>query len=221
LLSKTESGRLVSFETNRGASFSDVTVPYDWSDRHETLEFGRLFAAALNLPDVRGPRDPRPRMFPPSAPPLVMISGLQIKSRRLSAAAWAAVIAKWHQDRTFLITGAEEDGEFVAEVAEQFPKLATRLGGNFNERCDQISWSEELLAMEGSAVQVGSYFCIPTTAIFTSDRERKWHPLGHGSRILRRHDLPCQPCEKLGQLPPCVHHHACLKVDDLVPVNIW
>lgn len=221
LLSRAEGGKLVSFETNRGASFSDVTVPYDWSDRHETLEFGRIFAAALDLPDVIGPRQPRPRAVTPSAPPLVMIAGLHSKSRRLSTDEWEGLIKKWHRDRSFVITGAEEDGDFVAEVARRFPTLATRLGGNFDERCDQISWSEEVLTVEGSAVQIASFFGVPTLAVFTSGRELKWHPLGEGSRILRRHDLPCQPCEKLGQLPPCHHRYACLNLVGVTPENVW
>lgn len=221
LLCRTDEGRLVSFETNRGASFSDTTVPYDWCDRHETLEFGRIFAAALNLPDVTGPRHSRARAVPPSAPPLVIISGLATRSRRLPADEWEAVIATWHGGRSFLITGAEEDSAFIAAVADRFPRLATRLAGNFNERCDQISWSEELLAMEGSAVQIASFFGVPTTAIFTSARAQKWHPLGVGSTILRRHDLPCQPCEKFGQLPPCRHHYACLKLRGLRPEAVW
>jgi ADP-heptose:LPS heptosyltransferase len=144
-----------------------------------------------------------------------------MKSRKMPADEWTAVISKWHRDRSFLITGAKEDGEFVNGIAARFPKLATRLAGSFDEQCDQISWSEELLAMEGSAVQIASFFGVPTTAIFTSGRVLKWHPLGEGSRVLRRRDLPCQPCEKMGQLPPCGHHHACLKVADLSPENVW
>jgi hypothetical protein len=221
LMSRADGGRLVSFETNRGASFSDTTVPYDWRDRHETLEFGRLFATAFDLPDVAASRRPRPRAFPVSAPPLVVIAGLRTKSRKLSLDEWTTVITKWHRDRPFLVTGAEEDGEFIAEVARRFPKLATRLAGSFDERCDQISWSEELLAMEGSAVQIASFFGVPTTAIFTSGRVLKWHPLGERSRVIRRHDLPCQPCEKLGQVPACAHHYACHALADVAPENVW
>ena len=221
LLGRAKGGRLVSFETNRGSSWSDVAVAYDWRDRHETVEFARLFAAALELPDVDRPRLSRPRLYPPDGPPLVCIAGRQSRSRRLSLDAWTALVSRWHQQRPFLIASAPEDAGFAGELTGRFDGLATRFTGSFDELCGQIARSGEIFTMDGGAVHIASFFGVSTLALFTSGRDRKWHPLGEGSRILRRHDLACQPCTKFGQVPPCPYGYACLKLEDVAPAKIW
>jgi ADP-heptose:LPS heptosyltransferase len=221
LLSRSKGGRLVSFETNRGSAWSDITVAYDWRDRHETVEFARLFAAALGLPELTGPRLPRPRLHPPGAPPLVAIAGRQSPSRRLSLDAWTTLISRWHQKRPFLVGAAPEDADFAEQLAGRFDGLASRFTGSFDELCGQIARSEEVFTMDGGAVHIASYFGISTFALFTSGRDRKWRPLGEGSRILRRRDLACQPCAKFGQVPRCPYGYACLKLEDVAPTKIW
>lgn len=221
IMSRSQNGRLVSFETNRGKAWSDISVPYDWADRHETLEFARLFAAALDLPDVTRPRHARQRVVPASEPPLVLIAGLRSKSRQLSLDQWTALITKWHHNRSFLISGSPQDADFVAKLADRFKGLARPFTGSFDEWCEQISKSEEIFAMEGSGMQIASFYGVSTLAIFTSSREKKWHPLGEGSRLLRHHDLPCQPCNKFGQVPPCPFHYACLKLEDIEATPVF
>ena len=219
LLARAKGGRVVSFATNRGSSWSDATVSYDWRDAHETLEFARLFAAALGLPEPAGPRPPRQRLQPASAPPLVLIAGQQSRSRRLTLNAWAALISRWHPKRPFLIAAAPEDADFAGALVHRFDGLAERFEGSFDELCGQIARSEEILTMDGGGVHIASYFGVPTLALFTSGRDRKWHPLGEGSRIVRRRDLACQPCTKFGQVPPCPYGYACLKLEDEAPTK--
>jgi heptosyltransferase-2 len=213
LWARAKGGRLISFETNRGSSRSDRTVAYDWKDRHETIEFARLFASALDRLEPGTVRKPRARVVPSSGPPLVLIAGRQSPSRRLELEAWAALIAKWHKDRPFLIGASPEDAEFADQLARAFNGLASRFAGSFAELCGQISRSEEIFTMDGGAVHIASYFGVPTLALFTSGRDGKWHPLGERSRILRRSDLACQPCTKFGQVPPCPFEYACLKLE--------
>jgi ADP-heptose:LPS heptosyltransferase len=220
LLSRSKGGRLVSFETNRGSAWSDITVPYDWRNRHETVEFTRLFAAALGLPEPAGLRLPRPRLHPPGGPPLVAIAGLQSPSRRLNLDVWTTLISRWHQKRPFLIVAAPEDADFAEQLTGRFDGLASRFTGSFDELCGQIARSEEVFTMDGGAVHIASYFGVSTFALFTSGRDRKWRPLGEGSRILRRHDLACQPCTKFGQVPPCPYGYACLKLEDVAPMKV-
>lgn len=223
LACRAKGGRVASFTTNRGSSWSHVRVSYDWKDRHETLEFARLFAAALDLPEPMGPRLPRPRhsLYPPSAPPLVAIAGRQSPSRRLSLDVWTALISKWHEKRPFLVAASPEDAGFAAELTGRFAGLASPFAGPFGELCRQIARSEEVFTMDGGAVHIASFFGVPTLALFTSGRDRKWHPLGEGSRVLRRHDLACQPCTKFGQVPPCPYGYACLKLEDVAPEKLW
>ena len=220
LLARSRQGRLVSFETIRGVSRSDSTVPYDWDAGHETVSFARLFAAALDLPESYQPLLPRPRVHPVSAPPLVLIAGRQSRSRYLDLDSWAMLLTKWHRDRAFEIAAAPEDDAFAAQLSERF-RNASRFTGSFAALCERIAGCEEFFTMDGGGVHIASYFGVPTLAIFTSGRDRKWHPLGQGSRILRRHDLPCQPCTKFGQVPPCPNAYACLKLENLEPEVVW
>jgi heptosyltransferase II len=220
LLACSRHSRLLSFETIRGVTWSDSTVPYDWEVGHETISFARLFAAALDLPEKGKPRGPRPRVHPASAPPLVLIAGRQSVSRRLSLEVWVKLISKWHGDRAFEIAAAPEDDAFAAQLSSSF-KNALRFTGPFDAVCERIARAEEFFTVDGGGVHIASYFGVPTLAIFTSGRDRKWHPLGEGSRILRRHDLPCQPCTKFGQVPPCPNAYACLKLEGIEPESAW
>jgi ADP-heptose:LPS heptosyltransferase len=219
LLALTTDGRIASFITNRGSRWSDVTVSYDWRDEHETVAFGRLFAQALARPYAEKPRLPRARFHPPGTPPLVLIAGRQSPSRRLSLESWATLTAQWHHDRPFLIGAAPEDAEFADTLARHFAGLARRFEGSFSELCEQIARSEEIFTMDGGALHIASFFGVPVLALFTSGRDRKWLPLGQNSRILRRHDLPCQPCAKFGQVPPCPYQFACLQLEKLEPMR--
>lgn len=220
LLARARGGCLVAFETNRGALWTDRSVPYDWAERHETQEFARLFAAALDLPDVTGPPRLRARSRAGDGPPLVMIAGRQSRSRRLELETWAGLVGKWHRRRPFLIAASPADDPFAAELAGRFRGLATRFAGGFEALCGQIARAEELFTVDGGGVHLASFFGVPTLAVFTSGRDRKWAPLAQGSRIVRRNDLPCQPCTKFGQVPACAHRYACLDVAGVKPVAI-
>jgi len=221
LLALTISGRIASFTTNRGASWSGVVVSYDWRDEHETLAFARLFAQALERPHTEKPRSYRTRHYPSSGPPLVLIAGRQSPSRHLSLETWTTLIAKWHHERPFFIGAAPEDAEFADQLTHRFVKVAQRFEGSFSELCEQIARSEEILTMDGGALHIASFFGVPTLTLFTSGRDRKWLPLGQHSRILRRNDLPCQPCTKFGQVPPCPYQYACcLQLEKVMPIDI-
>ncbi len=219
LLSATKTGRIASFQANRGSRWSDIIAPYDWRDEHETIAFARLFVQALELSHDEKKRPSRNRLHPPSTPPLVLIAGRQSPSRRLSLEAWVALIAQWHRERPFLIAASPEDAEFADQIASSFTGLARRFTGSFPDLCRQISTSEEIFTMDGGAVHIASFFGVPTLALFTSGRDRKWLPLGQGSRILRRSDLACQPCTKFGQVPPCPNQYACLQIENLAPTE--
>ncbi len=220
LLARASRGRVAAFDTNRGAKWSSMRVAYDWKDTHETIEFARLFAAALGLPEPAGPPRLRPRVEPASEPPLVLIAGRGNPSRELSPDGWAGLISRWHQGRSFLIGGAPADAGLIRQLTARFDGLAAPFVGDFAGLCARISRSAEIFTMDGGAVHLASYYGVPTLALFTSGRDRKWYPLGEGSRILRRHDLPCQPCTKFGQVPPCPNDYACLKLDDVAPENV-
>jgi ADP-heptose:LPS heptosyltransferase len=214
LAARAAGGRLVAFATVRGARRSDLVVPYDWRDRHETLSFADLFAAAHDQPAPTLSRSPRPRVVPAELPPLVLIAGRQSASRSLELDQWLRLIHAWLPDRPYVVAAAPADAAFADELNQRSAGKGGRFAGNFAQLCDHIARSAEVLTMDGGPVHIASYFGVPSTVIFTSGRSRKWAPLGAGSRLIRRHDLPCQPCTKFGQVPPCPYRYRCLHVDD-------
>src|SRR5262249_47306900 len=76
LLARGVGGHLFCFDTNKAARWADRVVSYDPLEAHETIEFGRLIAAALR----REPRlvvPVRERREPATVKPVVGIGGLQ------------------------------------------------------------------------------------------------------------------------------------------------
>jgi heptosyltransferase-2 len=209
LLARSSSGRLACFETIRGARHAQIVVPYDWKDAHETREFTRLFAAALEMPEPAPCRLKRSRLEPANKPPLVVVAGCQSPSRAIGLQQWIRIVESWHSGRPFLIAASPTDVAIADQIAQGFPGIASRFEGDFPLLCQTIAHSEEILTMDGGPVHIASFYGAPTLAIFTSGRHRKWAPLAQGSRILRRHDLPCQPCTKFGQVPPCPIQYEC------------
>jgi heptosyltransferase II len=212
LLAKAPNGRLACFETIRGARRAQIVVPYDWKDAHETLEFARLFAASLDLPEPARRRLPRSRLQPASGPPLLVVAGCQSRSRALGLERWTRLVGSWHRGRRFLIAASPADATLAEQLVHRFGGTASRFEGDFPQLCQAIAQSQEMLTIDGGALHMASFFGVPTLAVFTSGRSRKWAPLAQGSRIIRRHDLPCQPCTKFGQVPPCPIQHQCLEL---------
>jgi heptosyltransferase-2 len=215
LWAKASGGRLACFETNRGANRAQIIVPYDWKDAHETREFARLFAAALDLPAPTGGSLPRSRVQPANGPPLVVVAGRESPSRAIGLERWTRLVKFWHRDRPFLIAASPADGIFADELARRFDGLATRFEGDFPQLCQAMAQSPEILTLDGGPVHIASFFGVPTVAVFTSGRAEKWAPLARGSRVIRRHDLSCQPCTKFGQVPPCPIQYECLELRKL------
>jgi ADP-heptose:LPS heptosyltransferase len=205
-------GALVGFDTNRGSRFASQRVAYDADGTHETVMFRTLFGAALRVPGTTEAR-PRPRLRPPTAPPLVAISGQQSPTRALSLERWASLLAAWAGDRPFGLAAAPADREFADRLLERFPGQASPFSEEFDGLCARIASAEELFSVDGGPVHIASYYGVPTTAVFTSGRSGKWAPLPHGSRVLVRDDLFCQPCTLFGQTPPCPYGLACHELD--------
>ena len=219
LAARGRRGRLVSFATNRAAHWGDAVVEYDWRNQHETVEFARLLAEGLHLPRAGTPRHPRSRLRAASAPPLVLVAGQQSRSRCLALEDWVRLISEWRHGRSLLVAASPQDQAFAGQLQAGLGGAVERFEGSFTDLCEQIACSEEVFTLDGGAVHMASWFGVPTTAIFTSGREQKWYPLGEGSRLLRREDLPCQPCTKFGQVPSCPHGYACLRIGGYVPLK--
>jgi len=207
LLAKSSSGKIYSFATNRGV-FSSKKIPYDWQDSFEVDEFAKLFAVALKLPPPPLFCD-RKRTIPATDAPLLGIAGLQSPSRTFSVEQLAAMIRPWSKGEKFKILAAPADREFADHFLKLFPGQAEIIAGKFSDACDAIARSERLFSVDGGMVHIATYFGVPTTAVFTSGRDKKWAPRAVGSESIFRADLMCRPCTKFGQVPECPFNYAC------------
>jgi len=213
LLACGRGATLTCFDTNRAAAWADRQVAYDPDQTHETVAFQNLLAAGLNA-TRRLPRLLERRRFSPASEKrIVGLAGLQSASRTFSASQWAHFISQWAGGRPFWIASAEADRPVAREVLALFPGQAELFTGRFGELCDLIRRSREVLTVDGGFLHIASYYGVPVTGLFTSGREHKWAALSPGSRVVRRDDLPCQPCTWFGQVPHCSHNFVCKELD--------
>lgn len=205
---------VIGFHTNRGGRRGDGTVPYDARDEHEVIAFSRLFrAAGLGSKDLRG-SPLRARKTPASGAPVVALAGTQAPSRRLSAHDWSSLIRRALSDDV-VITAAPIDMPLARAVQAELGRGATIAPAGFEHVVDAIATAPRVLTIDGGMVHVASYFGTPTTAIFTSGRDKKWRPLAIDSELLMNSRLSCRPCTVFGQTPRCPHAYVCCRIEDL------
>ncbi len=212
VLARSRGGRVFAFDTNVGAAWADQVVRYDPFEAHETVEFGRLVAAALGLErDVARPV--RRRRMRATEGPVVGVGGLQRASRRLDEGRWLEIIHAWSSGRELNVSAAPADREFARRLCARLDGRAKLFEGDFEAVCDLIRRSSEVLTIDGGFMHIASYYGVPVTSVFTSSREKKWASLSPGSHIVRRNDLPCQPCALYAVVPPCPYGFACREVE--------
>lgn len=213
-LACSRDGRSVAFATNRQAGHATVRVPYDWDATHETVEFRHLFATAFGLADRPSDVPMRRRLRPSDGTVVVAISGTNHPSRTFGADEWAAFVRSHATHDPLEIVAAPSDSGLASALASRVAD-ARVVAGTFADMCERLATAEAVLTVDGGPVHIASYFGVPTTAVFTSGRDRKWAPLAEGSRVLLRPELACRPCTVFGQPPPCPHNYACKDITAL------
>jgi hypothetical protein len=213
LLACGRGSTLTCFHTNRAACWASRCVPYDPGDTHETVAFQKLLAAALGISSANIRQPQRSRRSPVEGLPVAGISGRQAESRAFSEEEWERFIGSWIGAGKFWIASSPADRPFARRLAARFAGRAAVFEGGFDALCRLIQQSEEVLTVDGGFLHIASYYGVPTTAIFTSGRDRKWAPLAPGSRVIRRSGLSCQPCAWFGQVPKCRYGFACKELD--------
>jgi len=211
ILCRNKDGKSVCFDTNRGSSYSDMVVEYDPYDSHEIDEFAKLFSRAYQLPPAKlfvG----RDRMQEASLPPMLAIAGRQAESRCLPIERWIQLINSTIGTRNFQIAAAMPDLNFAKDLKNSFSNQAEIVNLPFPEMCDTLSRSEELISIDGGIIHIATYYGVPTTAVFTSGRDKKWGPKALNSKLIFRKVLSCRPCTVYGQVPPCPYNYACKDV---------
>lgn len=214
-------GSLFGFATNRAARGASVQVPYDPYDAPEWQAFRDLFETSL--PSVArsvSPVTPGERRDEDRGHTVVGLGGVHAPSRDLPAEVWL----RWIDQ----VTDGAPDLNLVYGPGER--QLAARLtalagdrftdrSGDFPSVIDTVRYARRVLTIDGGMVHIAAYFGVPTNAIFTSGRDRKWAPLAPGSRVYARTDLECRPCTMWGQVPPCPYRYECTKLDERTTVR--
>lgn len=205
-------GSIFGFSTLRAAKKLTRAIPYDPRNQHEVDEFTRLLKSSLpphNRPLMSHHRE---RARPALDYFAISVSGLQILSRNFTVDRWLELI-KDHAHQPARILAAPSERAFAQALGTTLRhRLAIKVDivqGSLPEVIRVLQQAQFLLGIEGGMTQIASYYGVPTAAIFTSSQDKKWAPLAVGSSVLRRHDLPCQPCALYAQVPPCPHQFAC------------
>lgn len=205
-------GQLHAFSTVRVAGIASSTTEYHVTTEHESLAFARLFSKALNR--LINARSGITRQRPPvEGPAMVCISGRQSPTRSIPIDTFAQLVRDWLGGKSCLIAASPIDAEFAAELVERLKSQATLFRGNFEQLCHAIARCERLFTVDGGPVHIASYYNIPSTVIFTSGVAAKWSPLAPHSSIVSKSELPCMPCTRFGETPPCPFGHPCHTLD--------
>ncbi|WP_251857393.1 glycosyltransferase family 9 protein [Herbiconiux sp. L3-i23] len=203
-------GQLVGFDTNRGRASFTSRVGYDWKDAHELLEFARLISAAEGVP-VPSDLLAVPRRLASNGRSVVALGGTHSESRNLSAEAWLGWVRSVAGDEPLdLVFGPAEERLGLSLLQLAAGQLTPR-PGSFRDVVQTIGEAERLITIDGGLVHVATYYGVPADVLFTAGRDKKWAPLGAGSRMHFRADLPCRPCTVFGQVPMCPIAFECSK----------
>lgn len=205
--------RIHGFATQRMKSVLDDAVAYSPTDEHEVSAFSRLLRSAMNVDDPLPLTDAqllRNRVEIATGDGVwVSIAGRGVPSRELSADEFAGIILGAAAGRAVTLTFQPADEPYARELAERIPG-ARLFKGTFAQLCDALARAPEVITIDGGMVHVCSFFGVPSRVLFSAGVVPKWRPLGRGSRVaLSPAQLPCRPCTRFGQVPPCPIGYAC------------
>jgi len=233
LASKFRRSTLVGFATNGREAVYGIGIEYS-QEQYEMNCFSRLFEGAINgwsrhpfwdppyfypLPEekrkvsklLRGIRRPIVCIFP----------GASIEERRWPTERWASVTEHlWSEGfQPVLLGGANERG-----LAHEITAQADCPLMNF---CGDLSLSETgalfertklLISTDSGILHLGVLSGVPTVSLFGPGIAKKWGPKGENHIILNK-ELPCSPCTRFGETPPCPMGAQCMTaimVDDVI-----
>ena len=213
LLAAGRRSRVYGFATQKARVALGHCEPYAVTREHETSAFSRLLFAAAGEPDhpeLGEARLRRGRCVPAQGDDLwVCVAGRGVPSRELSPAAFAAIAAGAAAGRQVVITAQPSDLAFAGEMIALLPR-ARVFEGKFADLCNALAHAPEVMTIDGGMVHVCSFFGVPTKTLFTAGIIDKWRPLAEGSVVaVSPSELPCRPCARFGQVPPCPIKYAC------------
>jgi len=210
---KDNEGKCFGFNTNEAARFFDGAVFYE-HDQQESHEFAKIFAKAF-----KAKSNPLPTTSKNSGSMVVGLSGGEVEARQLSTTTWVSFIRSQLGQKNFTLIYGPAEEKLAKELSELFKGQCQFQTRSFAESVAVIQKAEKFYSLDGGLVHIASYYRIPSILLFTNGNYRKWSPLAEHSQILRRKDLPCQPCVIFGRTPPCPHQWECKRLDKVIAEN--
>ncbi len=212
LLLKSYKGSIRAYKTNRAQLFADQIVAYDPYDQHEVLSFKSILSLNKVFPATFRIRKEKTQDYI-----LFAIAGEGSVSRNLDFSIWQRILAA-HGEVKKVLVAAPAQKPLLNQLQSIDPHVLM-VSTEFIKNIELIKSAKEVVTIDSGIVHVCSYFGVPTQALFTSGRDKKWAPLARGSKIIKRTDLDCQPCTLFGQVPPCQNNFKCKDIADVLFVN--
>lgn len=213
LLLKSYKGSIRAYKTNRAQLFADQTVGYDPYVEHEVVSFKSILCSNKVFPSTARTRKEISQDYV-----LFAIAGEGSASRSLDFSMWQRILMVHGEVKKVLISAPSQKA--LLKQLQSIDPHVQMISTDFAKNIELIKSAKEVITIDSGIVHVCSYFGVPTQAIFTSGRDKKWAPLARGSKIIKRTDLGCQPCTLFGQVPPCQNSFKCKEIEDVLFVNI-
>lgn len=200
-------GEQWGFSTNRAASTFAHVIEYEPVGMHELHAFQRLLGRAFKRSGA--PAVARARVEPAHDHTVVALAGSGHPSREWNANDWVQFIQRFVSSGSITLTAAPKDRALGKDIAERLGDICELHTGEWDQLCSTVRSARRVLTVDGGMVHVASYYGVPVDAIFTSSSDAKWRPWSSNSRIIKRTDIPCQPCNRFGTVPPCPWNLRC------------
>ena len=233
LASKFRRSFKVGFATKGRETVYDNGVEYS-HEQYEMDSFSRLFKDAIEEWSSHYSWDP-PYLYPlpkekakvsgllreTERPIVCLFPGASIVQRRWPAERWTGVAEHlWKEGLQPVLLGAASEQEMIRGITRQADCHLINLCGklSLSETGALFERSRLLVSMDSGILHLGVVAGLPTVSLFGPGIAEKWGPRGKMHVVLNK-ELPCSPCTRFGDTPPCPIGARCMKaitVNDVV-----
>ncbi len=223
----------IGFSTNKRESVYDVAVEYH-QNQYEMESFFMLFKRVIKRwpmhmvleppffsagPDEQAKVD---RLTKGMDRPIACIfPGASIKQRHWPVKRWSDVADNlWEKGFHVILLGGKGEKNINSKITgltcSPVMNLCCRL--TLNETAALFKQTSLLISTDSGILHLGVLSGLSTISLFGPGIAEKWGPVGNNHIILNK-NLPCSPCTRFGETPPCPLGGKCMdeiKVTDVV-----
>ena len=225
LVALLKAHKKIGFATKGRERAYDVSVEY-FQDQYEANSFFRLFAAGIEIwpqkfrlqPSYFFPTDQERKKVNALLSDIrreivCMFPGASIKERLWPIDRWSKVADElWEYGYKPIIIGGRAEIDMSQEIMDTASSPILNLCGrlSLSETAALFDCSRLLISTDSGILHIGAMCDTPTVSLFGPGIADKWGPRGERHRIINK-NLPCSPCTKFGNTPPCPNRHECMK----------